>query len=65
MAASAEVWFDLMEGEDINDSVASADSSNTKKAIKFGVDVFVHIVEQLASILTNYPHYPIKIWTMF
>ena len=35
------------------------------KAIKFGVDVFVHIVERLASILTNYPNYPIKIWTMF
>ena len=40
MAASAEVRFDLMEGEDINDFIASADSSNTKKVIKFGVDVF-------------------------
>ena len=28
MAASAEVRFDLMEGEDINDFIASADSSN-------------------------------------
>ena len=40
MAASDQVRFDLLEGADIDEFIASTDSSNTKKVIKFGVTVF-------------------------
>ena len=39
-ASRNQVRFELVEGADIDDFIASTDSSNTRKVIKFGVDVF-------------------------
>ena len=39
MAASEKVRFDLLQGADIDEFIASTGSSNMKKVIKFGLVV--------------------------